>query len=216
MDQVKRLQVPIVAAIGALAVAIVWMWQSSALQHAKTEYENDIAATAAKVTADKAAALKQAAAERDALIQRATALNAAAQDESLKRFAMPLAWAVRDALVKKNLGQVDEYLTELVQLKGLTRVVFAQPDGKITIASDKKFEGTPFAEAYPTELLSQNEVTITAGKNGEKLLAMPIMGLSARLGTLVVSVTPAPYTLTQAAPEAAPATAPAEAPAPEK
>jgi len=105
---------------------------------------------------------------------------------------MALAWAVRGELIRNNLDQVDQFFNEMVRMERVERVVLAGQDGKVLLSSDKRFQGGDFAALYPAELLGAPQVAVLAGAEGKKRLVLPVMGLSARLGTVVMDYAPVP------------------------
>ena len=48
-----------------------------------------------------------------------------------------------------NLDQIDQYLTELVQMAGFQSAVLANPEDKVIVASDRKKRAENFSAIYP-------------------------------------------------------------------
>jgi hypothetical protein len=117
---------------------------------------------------------------------------ASQDDEAQRRFGMALGWAVRGELIRNNLDQVDQFFNEIVRLGRIERIVLASPDGKLLLSSDKRYQGGDFAALYPAELLGAPRVTVLTGAGGKKRLVVPVMGLTARLGTVVMDYAPVP------------------------
>ena len=147
----------------------------------------------------KGAAVRQAedaaAAERTELLKRAEAQHAATVKASLSRFGVPLAWAIRREMMAGNLDQVDQYAGELVKLEGIEEVVVAKPDGTVAVASDRRHVGAAFGSLYAERYLAVEEVVVDEIAPGRWLLVTPVMGLSARLGTVVVAYRMPPFAL---------------------
>ncbi len=101
-----------------------------------------------------------------------------------------LAWAIRGELIRNNLDQIDQYFNELVKNERIKIALLSGMDGKVLVASDKKYQGSEFGQIFPAALLEASEVTIQDTEGGVKLLVMPIMGLNNRLGTAVLSYMP--------------------------
>lgn len=135
------------------------------------------------------------AAERVKLFQHAEAQHADTVKRSLELMSVPLAWAVRREMLAGNLDQVDQYVGELVRLDGVEEVLVANADGIIVAASDRRHAGAVFQTLYPERYLSADEIAIDEPAAGQWLIAIPVMGLSARLGTMVVGYRPPPFTL---------------------
>jgi cobalamin synthase len=127
-----------------------------------------------------------AAAQRTELLAQAAAQQAQATRQALTMFAVPLAWAIRRELMADNLDQVDQYVTDLVKMKGFERVVVAKPDGTVVVASDRKNLGAAFASLYAERHLAADQVGTEETAPGRWLVVVPVMGLSARLGTLAI------------------------------
>ena len=147
------------------------------------------------------AAERRLAAERQALAQQVQAERAALQreaQETLARetrdlqqlFGSALAWSVRSALLRNNLDEIDQYFTELVKNPRVTLVLLADNDGKVLRASDRKFLETPFGEHFPAEYLKSEGVAVHPGEGRQQRLVLPIQGLTARLGTVLLVYLP--------------------------
>jgi hypothetical protein len=124
--------------------------------------------------------------EGSALRQKVAEQLARSSDADHLLFGEALAWAVRGDLLRHNLDQVDQYFAELVKTQGIQRVVLAGPDGKVLVASDKKYQGAAFSQLFSADLLNLSQVAIRPGQGDQRLLVLPIMGLNSRLGTVVL------------------------------
>lgn len=100
--------------------------------------------------------------------------------------ALPLVWAVRSEMMRGNIEQVNEYLNQFVREPNMKELAVAAADGRIVAATDKRREGTPAADAFPADALKAETITAAVQKDGNILVAAPVMGLNARLGTLVM------------------------------
>lgn len=165
----------------ALLLAVVFIWSRVSIGAAEARLEKARQAMTQKYESD-----------RSALLARMQDFTARQDDESQRRFGMALAWAVRGELIRNNLDQVDQFFNEMVRMERVERVVLAGQDGKVLLSSDKRFQGGDFTALYPSELLATPQVAILAGAEGKKRLVLPVMGLTARLGTVVVDYAPVP------------------------
>lgn len=163
----------IVAAIAAAVIGWLYMAKEDALK----------------------AAQEAAAAERVKVAGQAEAQHAATLKRSLNLLGVPLAWALRREMMAGNLDQVDQYVGELVRLEGVHEVVVANADGVIAVASDRRHAGAAFATLYPERYLSSDEIVVDEVAAGRWLLVAPLMGLSGRLGTVVLGYQPPPFAL---------------------
>lgn len=127
-----------------------------------------------------------AAAERAALVQKSTARQVETVKQSLRLFTVPLAWAVRREMMAGNLDQVDQYVADLVNQPGFERVVVAKADGSVAVASDRKHIGAPFASLYAERHLGAEQIAVEETAPGRWLIVVPVMGLTARLGTVAI------------------------------
>ena len=138
-----------------------------------------------------------AATERATLLQRAAARHAATVRQSLTLLSVPLAWAIRREMMSENLDQVDQYVTDLVKQKGFERVVVAKIDGTVAVASDRKQLGIAFSSLYPERYLTAEQISAEETAPGKWLVVVPVMGLSARLGTVAIEYQASPSALAQ-------------------
>lgn len=135
---------------------------------------------------------QRAAAERDTLQAHAKSAAAAQAAEILKLSALPLSWAVRHELQEKNYREIGIYFQQLVGLSGVRRIALVSRDGEIKVATDKKLEGHPASETFSGATLEADSPAVQPlGTSGLEAI-VPIMGLNARLGTLVIDYEPTP------------------------
>ncbi|HEY9098873.1 MAG TPA: hypothetical protein VIN38_08385 [Thiobacillus sp.] len=173
LDGSKKIMLGL-AAVLVVVVAVMYFWKTSA-----------VSAVESKLVEAQA----QSVQERSELIERARQLDARDDVESLKRFSIPLAWAIRRELMASNLDQVDQYLSELVQMPGFGSAVLANPEDKVMVATDRKNLAEPFSTLYPAQYLQAKEVRIEPTSAGGLRAIIPVMGLNQQLGTLVVEYT---------------------------
>ena len=143
-------------------------------------------------------AQRAAATERAALLKQADAQHASTVKQSLTRFGVPLAWAMRREIVANNWEQVDRYVSELVKLEGVEEVAVARADGAIAAASDPRHVGVDFRSLYAERYLATDEVVADEITPGQWLLVTPVRDLGSRLGTVVVAYRLPPFALAPA------------------
>lgn len=158
-----------------ILLLVVFAWKQIAVSSVERQMEEQ----AAQLETTKAAIKAEAAA---ALAQQSEAAH--------RLLGSSLAWAIRGELIRNNLDQIDQYLNELVKNERIKLAVLSNQEGKILVASDKKYQDTDFSQAFPATILETAEVTILETEGAVKLMVMPIMGLNNRLGTAVLSYTP--------------------------
>ncbi|MGA7181069.1 MAG: hypothetical protein WBX11_16005 [Thiobacillaceae bacterium] len=139
-----------------------------------------------------------AAAQRAELVKQAASQQTERVRQSLLMFSVPMGWALRREMMAENLDQVNQYVTDLVKLKGFEEVVVAKTDGSIVVASDRKHVGAAFSSLFPERYLSADKISVEETAPGKWLVMVPIMGLNARLGTVAIEYeTPPSSTLGQ-------------------
>jgi hypothetical protein len=170
-------------AIGVLVVlliGVVGWWQFSEQRLAR------------QFAAERAEMTETFAAERQAAVAAAAESSRAQVESAYRLFGSSLGWAVRSALLRDNLDQVDQYFTQLVQEKRVRLAALAAPDGKILLASDRNLQDSAFASHFPESLLSVREVTVASPDAAARYMAIPFMGLSQQLGVVVLAFNTAP------------------------
>ena len=104
-----------------------------------------------------------------------------------ERFGQVLSWAVRGELIRNNVDQIDQYLSEIVKMKDTEWVVLIGDDGQLLVSTDKRLEETKGVEIYPKEILNLQKITLRSDVEGKKILVVPVMGLNKKIATVVVS-----------------------------
>jgi len=97
----------------------------------------------------------------------------------------PLVWVVRSEMMRGSFDQLNQYLAQLVKEPNMKEIIVARLDGRIVAATNKKREGTLASSAFPVDMLRVEAITVTTLENGDLLVAAPVLGLNARLGTLI-------------------------------
>ena len=172
MDTNRKLMLILAAALVVVALGM-YAWKSAA-----------VGAVEAKL-----------AQTRTALTEQARQVDARHSEEDLRLFSTPLAWAIRRELMASNLDQVDQYFSDLVQLKGFESAVLANPDGKVIVASDRNKLAMSFPNLYPSQYLQAKEIQVERANKDTLRAIIPIFGLNQRLGTLVLEYAPPDYSL---------------------
>lgn len=179
MDANRKIMLGLVIALIVVAIGLV-AWKTFA-----------VSAVESKLAQLEA----QQAQSRADLIEQARKLDASNAEESLKRFSTPLAWSIRRELMASNLDQVDQYLTQLVQIEGFQSAVLASPDDKIVVASDRKKLAENFSSQYPARYLQARDIMVERDASGGLRAVIPILGLNQQLGTLVLEYAPPVFAL---------------------
>lgn len=179
MSQERKIGLGLVAALLMVAVGM-YGWKVATVDGVKDEL--------AEVKAQQLEAHAR-------LTNQAKQLDDRRVKEALRLFSIPFAWAVRREFMAANLDQVDQYLGELVQIKGFKSAILAKPDGKVIVASDRKKLIKTFSGLYPGADLGSNEITLEDASDGSLRAFIPIFGLNRPLGMVVLEYVPPAYTL---------------------
>lgn len=182
LADIQHKQLPmwsILVFLGILLLVIAW--KQIAVNQAESRLERGQAELA-----------QQLDMERKMLTKKAREYADSQYKKEEERFGQVLAWAVRGELIRNNLDQIDQYLTELVKTKDTERVVLISEEGKLLVSTDKRLEDEEAISVYPKDVLNQRKITIKSDVDGKKMLIVPIMGLNQRLATVVVSYNPPP------------------------
>lgn len=137
-----------------------------------------------KVESDMA---KKLEGERVLITQQAREYADQQYTKEEERFGQVLSWAVRGELIRHNIDQIDQYLSEIVKMKDTERVVLIGEDGQLLVSTDKRLEETKGVEIFPKEILNLQKITIKSDVDGKKILVVPVMGLNKKIATIVVS-----------------------------
>ena len=124
--------------------------------------------------------------QRASLVKTANEALTSQSAELLKLSALPLAWAMRAALLKDDFQTVDTYLQRMIRQARVTGAALVGPDGRVRLAGNRTLEKAPVAQAFPgVSLAAEQPAVITTGADVQ--IVVPVMGLDRRLGTLILS-----------------------------
>lgn len=124
--------------------------------------------------------------ERSDLLNRSAELYRKVQREGIERFSIPLSWAVRKELMKQNYEQIDDYFAELARKDSLMGIFLVDSLGLVKVASDRALLESSFSGRYPSIDFRQEKIAVSPLPDGKEAAVIPIMGLSEKLGTVVV------------------------------
>ncbi|PRY25876.1 hypothetical protein CLV58_13611 [Spirosoma oryzae] len=123
-------------------------------------------------------------------IRKTVRKNQLANDRQQLRFGMKtFVWAVRNALLQNKAGEINEYFNTLVKDRGIREMLLVDPAGQVTISTNKKNQGIPFASRFPADMLQHDDVYFKSSALYE--LSAPVTSPNKRLGTLVMFYKPA-------------------------
>lgn len=125
---------------------------------------------------------KQASKLASAIDQRILEKNRAL----LRMTAIPLSWVVRMEMPKGNYDNIDQYFKQIIKEDEFKVILLAGTDGKIIVSTDRRMEGADLSRYYSASYLDQYETTVGRLDNGDLIVAAPVMGLTAKLGVLIM------------------------------
>jgi hypothetical protein len=101
-------------------------------------------------------------------------------------FGTALAWSVRSAMLRNNLDEIDQYFGDLVKNPSIALVLLADVDGKVLRTTDRKYLDAQFSMHFPEDMLKVENVVVRPAEADRIHLVLPIQGLTARLGTVLL------------------------------
>jgi hypothetical protein len=146
----------------------VYLWKQSEIKNLKEKYDKDIAGITAKA---------------NSTIDENNKKN-------IEQLTRVFSWAVRSEMLRNNMEQVDNYMTDLVKTADLNNISAVKTDGIVVLSTDKKFEGNIYPGPIANELAQINQTVSRTGENGDIISICPIMGIDNRIGTLIITYTP--------------------------
>lgn len=155
-----------------LLLIVVWVWKDMSVRAAGKRCEEQRAEWVAQQS-ELEQRMRQAAAEK--------------AEEVLRLMAVPLGWAVRSEAIQDDYDEIEKYALRLVKEPLVRRVVLANPEGTIRLATDRKLQGEP-ASRFFGDLTGEGEITLRRDPSGDYQLLVPILGYTGRLGSLIVTI----------------------------
>ena len=173
-DAKRKAGVPIWATV-VLVIVTALVAQAVAHRSFEGRHELETRQLGQVHKAEQAAAQARAA---DALIRES--------DETHRLLGTTIAWTIASALSRKKDNELELYLHELTKNEQIELVIFADPKGKITLASNSTLKGTDFQQHFPAALLREVAVSIHRGTGATNRLVMPVHRFGTRLGTAML------------------------------
>ncbi len=116
-------------------------------------------------------------------------------ENNLKTVARVFSWAVRAEMMRENMEQVNQIMTELVKIKPYQQVVLISNDGVVLLSTDKKYEKKAYTEQFYQQIAGSDQVDLKVQTSGELLVSAPVFGIDNRLGSIVITYKPAGSTI---------------------
>lgn len=179
VDRRRLVVAAILAAVIIVLAAVLYVWQRL----------DDAGSSASARVADARAETSAAVARLATADHRSLAALHARMQERADRLlllsAVPLAWAVRDPLAREDLATISTYFRELAREPMVRRVALVAADGTVKVASDPDLEGRPAAQLFGDVDLAADEPRL-APSAGAVVVSVPVLGVTDRLGTVIV------------------------------
>lgn len=170
LNKIPSMQLPIkYAAVLVGIIIIIFAWKAIAV----SKVESNMA--------------KRLESERALITQQAREYADKQYLREEERFGQVLSWAVRGELIRNNIDQIDQYLSEIVKMKDTERVVLIDDDGQLLVSTDKRLEESKATELFPKEIMNLQKITVKSDVEGKKILVVPVMGLNKKIATIVIS-----------------------------
>lgn len=105
----------------------------------------------------------------------------------MERAVRTLSWAIRSEMSRQNLEQVDQFFSTFINEPDVHRLRLIDPStGDVILSTDRNDQNTRITQAR----ILQAEEVFTIRQDSIAEIVSPIMGLSSRLGILVVDFIP--------------------------
>lgn len=164
----------IVSVLLALALIIVIIWFSAKNNMDNRQFEKE-----------KTSLITQSKNERSALTATYESEKDSLRLVNLEAAAKIFSWSVRSELLRNNTENLNQLVNAFVKESGADLVQLIDPEtNKIILSSDKKFEGSEYAQKIDFGLKEPH----TLKEDGGVKIITPIMGLNTALGILIVQI----------------------------
>lgn len=125
--------------------------------------------------------------------QRANAVIMLNSEEMLKNFCKPLAWTIRAELMRNNNEQIILFTNDLVKSRNIRMLSFIDAKGKISISTDKNFEGKMASVLFQPNQINSDTFLIVKKSANIWDVSTPIMGFDHKLGTIIFTYIPTKF-----------------------
>lgn len=120
--------------------------------------------------------------ELDKKTKTAEAMALQRSEEMATTLCRTLVWGIRGEMERGNKELIDLFMNKMVQETGLDLVIIQNVQDSIYLSTDKKYENHKVP--YIQGVISQQQVL--KSDQEETVVAAPIMGMEARLGTCLI------------------------------
>lgn len=164
----------IVSVLLAMALIVVLIWFSAKNREDTRQFEKE-----------KTSLITQSKNERSALIANYESEKDSLRILNLEAAAKIFSWSVRSELLRNNTENLNQLVNAFVKESGADLVQLINPEtNKITLSSDKKFEGSDYAQEIDYGLKEPH----TLKDDGSIKIITPVMGLNTAIGIIIVQI----------------------------
>ena len=164
----------IVSLLLVLALIVILIWFSAKNSTNNRQFEKE-----------KTSLITQSKNERSALVANYESEKDSLRIANLEAAAKIFSWSVRSEMLRNNTENLNQLVNAFVKESGADLVQLIDPEtNKITLSSDKKFEGSAYARKIDSGLKEPH----TLKEDSSIRIITPIMGLNTALGILIVQI----------------------------
>jgi hypothetical protein len=126
--------------------------------------------------------------EKKALVKAAN-MQIRQNDEALaKLIVKPLVWSIRSEMLRNNMEQVNQLISDLIKNSQIQYIHLLDLDGTVKLSTNKKMEGQFITDDAVKTVLGIDSTSLIAPENNQITVVSPIMDYDKKLGTLVVGI----------------------------
>jgi peroxiredoxin len=124
------------------------------------------------------------------MMQRSEAFVTGLHHSGLETVTRLMALAIGSEIQRPQMGRSEQYMAELVKMRNYRQAMLIANDGKIVLATDKKFEGEGFSKLYQEDFVGGEFWQAIPQKNGELMMLAPVMHADRRVATIMILYLP--------------------------
>ena len=164
----------LISVLLALVLIVVIIWFSAKNNMNTKQFEKE-----------KTSLITQSKNERSALKANYESEKDSLRIQNLEAAAKIFSWSVRSEMLRNNTENLNQLVNAFVKESGADLVQLIDPEtNKISLSSDKKFEGSEYARKIDLALKEPHKLK----EDGGIKIITPIMGLNSALGILIVQM----------------------------
>jgi len=111
-------------------------------------------------------------------------------ENNLRLVTRILSWAVSDAIKGGKLNEAGEYIIMVVKEQNFKQIQVVSPEGIVILSTDKKTEGSIFANPFPEESFLTDSLRLRSLPTGDYMTASSMYNIDKRHGVIVITAAP--------------------------